>query len=168
MKRILLIVSAMLLGIMGMLAQNSVPAPGSGSITPPAGGGGWGGGFGPGPVVPPPPVWGSPWGYGWNGYYGWSPSTTVVVSPTYQNNGKVNVIGVGYDDEGVWRTVPMSVEYNYNGEQYSVTVLTAWNPWTDSWNTNLNIPAINTSYRLDGTSYDFYVVLSTGTYYFNL
>lgn len=62
----------------------------------------------------------------------------------------------------------MSVEYNYNNNSYSVVVLTAWNPWTDSWNTDLNIPAINTSYRLDGTDYDFYAVLSTGTYYFNL
>ena len=82
--------------------------------------------------------------------------------------GKVNVVGVGYDDEGVWRTVPMSVEYNYNGTRYSATVLTAWDPWTDSWNTNLDVPAINTSYILNGQSYEFYVVLSTGTYYFNL
>lgn len=167
MKRILLFLFVMLMCVSGLSAQNSVPAPGSGSITP-AAGGGWGGGFGPGPVAPPPPVWGSPWGYGWNGYYGWNPNTTVVVQPGYQNNGKVNVIAVGYDDEGVWRTIPMSVEYNYNNNSYSVVVLTAWNPWTDSWNTDLNIPAINTSYRLDGTDYDFYAVLSTGTYYFNL
>ena len=137
MKRLILILGAILLGSMAMSAQNSLPAPGSGSVTTPAGG-------------------------------GWNPNTTVVVSPTYQDNGKVNVVGVGYDDEGVWRTIPMAVQYNYNGSQYSVTVLTAWNPWTDSWDTGLDIPAFNTSYRLDGTSYDFYVVLSTGTYYFNL
>ena len=166
MKRLILILGAILLGSMAMSAQNSLPAPGSGSVTTPAGGGGWGGSWAP--VAPPPTGWGAPWGYGWNGYYGWNPNTTVVVSPTYQDNGKVNVVGVGYDDEGVWRTIPMAVQYNYNGSQYSVTVLTAWNPWTDSWDTGLDIPAFNTSYRLDGTSYDFYVVLSTGTYYFNL
>lgn len=165
MKRIFLILATLLVGASAVLAQNSAPAPGAGSITPPAG---LGGGFGP--PAPPPrpaPIWGSPWGYGWNGYYGYNP-TTVVVSPSYQNNGKVNVIGVGYDDEGVWRTVPMSVQYDYNGSRYSVTVLTAWNPWTDAWNTGLDIPAINTSYLLDGTTYNFYAVLSTGTYYFNL
>lgn len=167
MKRILIILSSLMISVGCLMAQNSAPAPGSGSITRPAGGGGWGGGFGPGPMAPSP-SWGSPWGCGWNGYYGWNPSTTVVVSHSYQDSGKVNVVGVGYDDEGVWRTVPMAVQYTYNGTQYSVQVLTAWNPWTDSWNTRLDIPAINTSYRLNGTTYDFYVVLSTGTYYFNL
>lgn len=167
MKRIILLLGILALSIGAATAQNSLPAPGSGSITPPAGG--YGGGYGPGPVAPPPPpAWGSPWDYGWNGYYGYNPYTTVYVSPTYQDNGKVNVVGVGYDDEGVWRTVPMSVEYNYNGKRYSATVLTAWDPWTDSWNTNLDVPAINTSYTLNGQSYEFYVVLSTGTYYFNL
>ena len=62
----------------------------------------------------------------------------------------------------------MSVQYNYTGTRYSATALTAWDPWTDSWNTNLDVPAINTSYTLNGQSYEFYVVLSTGTYYFNL
>ena len=164
MKKILLIFAAMMLWL-GATAQNSAPAPGSGSITPPA----FGGGFGPAAPLPPPaPAWGSPWGYGWNGYYGYGYSPTVIVSPSYQESGKTNVIGVGYDDEGVWRTVPMSVEYNADGSQYDVEVLTAWNPWTDTWNLNLNIPAQNTSYLLDGTTYDYYVVLSTGTYYFNL
>lgn len=169
MKRIILLISVLLMSAVSLMAQNSAPAPGAGSITPPAGGGGFGGGFGgPAPMPAPAPVWGSPWGYGWNGYYGYEPSTTVVVSPTYQNSGKVKVIGVGYDDEGVWRTIPMTVEYDYNNDKYSAIVLTAWDPWTDSWNTGLNIPAVNTSYRIDGKKYRFYAVLSTGTYYFNL
>lgn len=80
----------------------------------------------------------------------------------------MNVVGVGYDAQGVWRTVPMTVSYNYNGSQYSVIVLTAWDPWSDTWNTNLDIPAVNTSYYLDGSNYNYYAVLTTGTYYFNL
>lgn len=73
----------------------------------------------------PPPNWGFPWGFGWNGFYGWNPNTSVVISPTCQDSGKVNVIGVGYDDEGVWRTMPMSVQYNYSNSKYNVIVLTA-------------------------------------------
>lgn len=164
MKRLIMMFVAILAGCMVMSAQNSLPAPGSGSATPPTGGG-WSGGWSP---VAPPPNWGSPWGFGWNGFYGWNPNTSVVISPTYPNSGKVNVVGVGYDDEGVWRTVPMSVQYNYSNSKYNVIVLTAWNPWTDKWDTKLNIPAVNTSYRLDGKKYRFYAVLSTGTYYFNL
>lgn len=165
MKRILLIIAAVLGFTFIAAAQNSVPAPGSGSITMPAGGPGGGfGGFAP-PAYAPPTVWGSPWG--WNSY-GYNYEPTVVISPTYQTSGKVNVVAVGYDDDGVWRSIPMSVGYNDNGAQYSATVLTAWNPWTDSWNTGLNIPAMNTSYRLNGKNYHFYAVLSTGTYYFNL
>ncbi len=159
MKKIITLSLAIIAGIVAMTAQNSVPAPGADSITPSASGG-----F---RLPPAPAAWGSPWGYGW-GNLGYEPSVTVVSTPTWQQSGKTNVIATGYDDEGVCRTVPMSVEYNYDGSEYSVIVLTAWNPWTDNWNTNLNIPAQNTSYRLDGKDYHFYAVLSTGTYYFNL
>ena len=36
------------------------------------------------------------------------------------------------------------------------------------WDRNVDQPAYNTSYYLNGTTFDFYTVLSTGTYYFNL
>ena len=52
--------------------------------------------------------------------------------------------------------------------QYDVTVINAWDPWTQQWNANVDVPAVNTSYYLRGQNFDFYAVLSTGTYYFNL
>ncbi|MDE6330343.1 MAG: hypothetical protein K2L83_06490, partial [Muribaculaceae bacterium] len=70
--------------------------------------------------------------------------------------------------QGIWRAIPMNVAYTYVGGQYNVTVLSAWNPWTDMWNRAINQPAYNTNYYLRGNTYDFYTVLSTGTYYFNL
>lgn len=167
-SRILTLILAALMSLGGVSlvsAQNSAPAPGSGSI----GGGGFGGGFGGGmrPLGPPPGAgWGNPWGPGWNSPV-YSP-TVVFTNYNNANQGTTKVIGCGYDATGVWRTIPMSVNYNYNGVEYDVVVLTAWNPWTQSWSTNLNIPAVNTSYYLNGITYDFYVVLSTGTYYFNL
>lgn len=171
MKKIL---SALFIGLTVAIgsAQNSAPAPGTGSITPPAGTPSWGGiGWNPGPS----PSWGSPWNSpgwnnNWNNWNGWNynPPTTVVVNQPNPNQGKESVVAMGYDDQGVWRSIPMSVYYTYTGSRYSVVVLTAWNPWSDQWEKNLNIPAINTSYRLNGTNYHFYVALPTGTYYFNL
>ena len=155
-------------------AQSSAPAPGAGG-----GGGGWGGtsapapgsggsfqpNIGPGPGPAMGPAWGGPWGGGWSS----SPSVIVNVNPVIpQNSGVINVVGVGYDAQGIWRTIPMTVSYNYVGAQYNVTVLNAWNPWTDFWNRGIDQPAYNTSYLLRGTVYNFYTVLSTGTYYFNL
>lgn len=64
--------------------------------------------------------------------------------------------------------LPLRVSYEYNGVQYDVEVVNAWNPWSDTWNMGVDVPAVNTSYYLRGNYYDFYVVLSTGTYYFNL
>ena len=84
------------------------------------------------------------------------------------NTGVCNVVGVGYDAQGVWRTVPMTVSYNWNGAQYNVMVLNAWNPWTDMWDRGVDDQAFNTTYFLNGQTYDFYVPLSTGTFYFNL
>ena len=83
-------------------------------------------------------------------------------------SGETNVIACGYDATGVWRTIPMRVAYVYNGVDYDVTVLAAYNPWTDMWNRGLNVAAYNTNYYLRGVYYDFYTVLSTGTFYFNL
>lgn len=157
-------------GVSFSIAQNSLPAPGSGGgfqpNAAPGWGGGWGGGgFNPGP--PPPSYWGSPW------YSGWNYSPTIVVSPSvntgnFTNQGTTKVIACGYDAMGVWRVLPLVVSYAYNGVQYDVYVLNAWNPWTDQWNRGVDVRAYNTDYTLRGTNYDFYVVLSFGTFYFNL
>lgn len=111
--------------------------------------------MGPGPGGP---AWGSPWG---------GPNI-VINAPISVNQGTTTVIGCGYDSYGVWRTIPLRVAYTYNGIQYNVTVINAWNPWTDMWNRGVDAPAYNTSYYLRGNTYNFYTVLTTGTYYFNL
>ena len=181
-KRILGLLATIIIPV-AVMAQNSAPAPGSGGgFNPaPANGIGWnpggssapapgsGGGFqpaGPGPG-PGGPAWGSPWGGGWQA----SPSVVVNVNPGFvegMNSGTCNVVGVGYDAQGVWRTIPMTVSYSWNGAQYNVTVLNAGNPWTDMWNRGIDDTAYNTSYFLNGETYNFYVPLSTGTFYFNL
>ena len=151
----LMMAVALMLGAAGLTAQNSLPAPGSGGGFQPAGGG-WGGGAG----------WGSPWYDG--PYY----SPTIVVAPqatnNFQNQGTEKVIACGYDAQGVWRVVPLLVSYQYNGSQYTVNVLNAWNPWTDSWDKGVDEPAYNTDYWLRNVEYSFYTVLPTGTFYFNL
>lgn len=149
-------------GSVSAVAQNSLPAPGSGgSYTPapsnPPNGIGWN----PGP--PPPSSWGGPWSGGWYNAPG-----LVVNSPNWTNQGTINVIACGYDARGVWRTLPLHVAYAYNGVDYDVTVLNAWNPWTDMWDRGVDAPAYNTTYYLNGQTFDFYTVLATGTYYFNL
>lgn len=169
----------LLIGSLASMAQNSAPAPGAGGGFRPGGGGGGmgpmggnsapapgaGGGFQPAP--PADPAWGGPWGGGWQA----SPPVIVNLNPGFysgMNNGICNVVGVGYDAQGIWRTVPMRVAYSWNGVQYNVQVLNAWNPWTDMWNRGVDTPAYNTTYYLRGSTYNFYVPLSTGTYYFNL
>ena len=176
-SRILTLALSILFAGASALAQSSAPAPGSGGGFRPGGGGGFGGtsapapgsgggyqpNYGPGPGA----GWGGPWGGGWQS----SPSIIVNVSPYspgWSNSGTTNVVGVGYDAQGIWRTIPMTVAYTWMGGQYNVTVINAWNPWTDFWNRGVDQPAYNTSYYLRGNTYDFYTVLSTGTYYFNL
>ncbi|MBD5358814.1 MAG: hypothetical protein HDR88_17805 [Bacteroides sp.] len=144
-------------------AQNSLPAPGSGgSFNPAPVGGGPGPGNGPGSGIignpGPGPAWGNPWG----------PGGTPFNNPSWQNQGTTTVIACGYDNTGIYRTLPLYVEYTFNGAQYDVTVLNAWNPFTDTWNRGVDEPAYNTSYYLRGNNYDFYTVTTTGTYYFNL
>lgn len=148
-------------------AQNSLPAPGSGgSFTPnnspspggPANGIGWN----PGPAFPG--NWGSPWNNDWNN----SPTIIVNSTPVIPNQGVTKVVACGYDSEGIWRVIPLTVSFQYNGVQYDVYVLNAWNPWTDTWDRGVDLPAYNTSYYIHGQEYDFYCVLPTGTYYFNL
>ncbi len=162
--RIALAVMTMIGSSIAISAQNSLPAPGSGgSFNPaPVGGGPGPGGMGPGMMgnPGPGPGWGGPGCPGWMG-----PSFN---NPTWQNQGTATVIACGYDNTGIYRTLPLYVEYVYNGVQYDVTVINAWNPFTDTWNRGVDEPAYNTSYYLRGNNYDFYTVTTTGTYYFNL
>ncbi|MCM1370180.1 MAG: hypothetical protein NC204_07400 [Candidatus Amulumruptor caecigallinarius] len=150
--------------ISAAVAQNSLPAPGSGGSFNPNPGPSYGGGFNPGP--PPPSYWGSPW------YNGWGYSPSIVISPSvsndFQNQGVTKVVACGYDATGVWRVLPLVVSYQYNGIQYDVNVLNAWNPWTDQWDRNIDVQAYNTDYVLRNVTYDFYTILSFGTFYFNL
>lgn len=122
--------------------------------------------YNPGPNQPPA-EWGGPWGNGWTA----SPPivvSTPLSSPDWQNSGVMNVVACGYDAQGIWRTIPLRVAYTYVGGQYDVNVLAAWNPWTDVWNRDVDVPAFNTTYFLNGTTFNFYTNLYTGTYYFNL
>ena len=102
-----------------------------------------------------------PWNQGWV-------SINQNVANKSLNNGEITTIACGYDAMGVWRTLAMRVAYSSNGMLYKTIVLSAWNPWTDEWERNLNVPAVNTNIDIKGAAYKFYVVLSTGTYYFNL
>lgn len=108
-----------------------------------------------------------PWGYG--PQQGWNNNWGGFNNPgQWRNQGTENVLASGYDAQGVWRTIPLYVSYNYNGINYDVTVLNAWNPLGEFWNRGVDMPAYNTTYYMNGITYDFYVPLSTGTYYFNL
>lgn len=158
MKRLLISIAGLMCTLC-VVAQSSMPAPGGrfpgsgGNSMPAPGGSSWTGGWGaPWGSPPPPPSW-SPGSFG---------------SPDWQNSGMMTVMACGYDAQGVWRVIPLRVSYKYNGIQYNVNVLNAWDPWTDMWDDAVNVPAVNTSYYIRGNNYDFYVVLSTGTYYFNL
>ena len=153
------------LGSVGAMAQNSLPAPGTG------------GGFNPAPVGPPPGGPGAPFGPGGPGAFG-GPAVPPPPRPGisigfnigggFANQGTTNVVACGYDNTGVFRTIPMTVSYTFGYGQYDVTVLSAYNPFTMSWMPNIDMPAYNTSYFLRGQTYDFYAPLSTGPYYFNL
>ena len=169
---------AVLLGGSAVMAQSSFGAPGGGGGSS-AAAPGTGGSFQPNAPVGPAngidwnpgpggagPGWNNGWGPGWNNWYS-SPSVVVNVTPN-PNQGVEKVIACGYDAQGIWRVIPMKVAYTYNGVQYNVTVLSAWNPWTESWNTGIDQTAYNTYYYLRGVYYNFYAPLSTGTYYFNL
>lgn len=158
----------MMLGLasVAMVAQNSLPAPGSGgSFRPNTGGPGPVIGISPAPGMGPGwgggPAWGSPWGPAWN-------SPSVVVNTVPGNAVVTKVISCGYDAQGIWRVVPLTVSFQYNGVFYNVNVINAWNPWTNSWDRGVDVPAYDTSYYLNGNTYDYYVPLSFGTFYFNL
>ena len=110
----------------------------------------------PGPQPTPPPGWGSP------GYLSNPPAGD------WMNEGNLNVMATGYDSESVLVQIPLYVSYSFNGVQYDVTVLNSWNPYTQMWNEGVDTPAYNTSYYFNGFTYNYYVVLPSGTYYFNL
>lgn len=110
---------------------------------------------GPGPAMAPP-------GWGYNGFL------NPQLNPATVNQGTINVMGTGYDSQGVMKQIPMFVSYNYNGVNYDVMVLNAWNPYTQQWDANVDEPAYSTQYYFNGFTYNFYTVLSTGTFYFNL
>lgn len=154
---------------LGANAQNSLPAPGSGgSYRPntgsPLGPNGIGWNPGPAPVPGFNGNWGSPWNNGWNN----GPTIIVNQSPMIPNQGVTKVVACGYDAQGIWRVLPLTVSFQYNGFQYDVNVLNAWNPWTDQWDRGVDTPAYNTDYYMRGQEYDYYCVLPTGTFYFNL
>lgn len=113
---------------------------------------------------PPSGMWGSPWTPGWN----YAPVAGSPMMGVPSDSGVTKVIACGYDAQGVWRVIPLTVSYQYDGVQYQVTVLNAWNPWTDMWDRGVDDQAFITNYVLRGTTFNYYVVLSTGTYYFNL
>lgn len=167
MKGLKVMIVAFTLGMCGIsvTAQNSLPAPGSGGgfqPTAPVGGPG----FGPGPGPIAPANWGSPW------YSGWSYNPSIVASPiivnSVPNQGITKVVACGYDSFGTWRALPLLVSYQYNGVQYNVNVLNAWNPITQMWDKGVDVQAFNTDYVLRNQTYDFYTVLPFGTFYFNL
>lgn len=148
-------------------AQNSLPRPGAGGFG------------GPGPAMPPgapapaprPPFGGGPWGNPW-GMGGIGPNspywTSMNPTPVFQQNGQETVMAIGTGASGLPQRIPITVQYTSNGASYDVTVLNAWNTFTDSWNYNVDQQAYRTAYMMGGQMYNYYVPLSTGIYYFNL
>jgi hypothetical protein len=168
MRHITLLIAAILISF-SLSAQSSLPAPGgsTGNSLPSPGATTWGNPDWNGPNWGMSgPNWGSPWGPPPPmSNPSWSPN---AYGDGWQQGGNLTVLACGYDAQGVWRVIPLRVNYDYNGIQYDVEVINAYNPWSDTWNMGVDVPAVNTSYYLRGNYYDFYVVLSTGTFYFNL
>ena len=84
------------------------------------------------------------------------------------NKGTLNVMATGYDSQGVMKQIPLVVSYSFNGVNYNVTVINAWNPYTESWNLGVDCPAYSTTYYMNGFTYNYYAPLALGTFYFNL
>lgn len=175
-RSVLTIGVALLLGVTGINAQPTPPpptppAPGLQTPPPPPPPGPVNNGVPqtpppppPGPVnngvpqtpPPPPPGWGGP------GFLANPPAGQ------WMNQGYLNVMATGYDTESVLVQIPLYVSYAFNGVQYDITVLNSWNPYTQSWNYGVDSPAYQTSYFFNGFSYNYYVNLPSGTFYFNL
>ena len=96
------------------------------------------------------------------------PLEVTPPTPNWENSGMATVVACGYDAQGVWQTIPLRIQYNWNGAQYNVTVVNAWNPWTQCWDYDVDVPAFSTSYFINDTTFNWYTNLSTGTFYFNL
>lgn len=105
---------------------------------------------------PPPPGWGN------------AGFLANLAAGNLTNDGSLNVMATGYDSESVLVQIPLYVSYAFNGVNYDVTVLNSWNPYTQMWNIGVDSPAYQTSYFFNGFTYNYYAVLPTGTYYFNL
>ena len=108
------------------------------------------------PGTPPPAGWGAP------GFLANPPAGN------WMNQGTLNVMATGVDSEGVMKQIPLFVSYSFNGVNYNVTVVNAWDPYTQMWNTGVDQPAFSTSYFLNGFTYNYYAPLPIGTFYFNL
>lgn len=106
--------------------------------------------------APPPPGWGGP------GFLANPPAAG------WMNQGTINVMATGYDSESVLVQIPLVVQYSFNGANYNVTVLNSWNPMSQTWNYGVDSQAYQTSYYFNGFTYNYYTVLPSGTYYFNL
>ena len=164
-KTIIAGAAAIILGIGNLMAQPTPPPPpGPGPVqTPPPPG------MTPPPApgttppppgqAPPPPA---PPGWGYSGYLGAAPAGD------WMNEGTINVMATGYDSESVLVQIPLNVSYSFNGVNYDVTVLNAYSPLTQTWNVGVDTPAYQTDYFFNGFNYNYYVVLPSGTYYFNL
>lgn len=119
----------------------------------------------PGQNPPPPGPSGAP-----NTPPGWGSPGILMNPPTadWMNQGTLNVMATGYDSEGVMKQIPLYISYTFNGINYQVTVLNAWDPYTENWNIGIDMPAYSTSYYINGFNYNYYAPLSIGTFYFNL
>ncbi|MCH5241349.1 MAG: hypothetical protein J1F67_02850 [Muribaculaceae bacterium] len=157
-KTAVAMMACIVFGIGSLIAQPTPPPPAPGT-PPPANG------FTPPPPplatpgpaqTPPPPGWGSPG------------CLTYPPAGDWMNQGNLNVMATGYDSESVLVQIPLYVSYSFNGVQYDVTVLNSWNPYSQMWNMGVDTPAYNTNYYFNGFTYNYYVVLPSGTYYFNL
>ena len=148
----------LVLFITGISTMYSQPTPPPGLGTPPPINGQ--------PVAPPP----SPYSPGMNTPPGWSYNGFLPPAPINNdmNQGTINVMATGYDTESVLVQIPLVVSYSFNGVNYDVTVLNAWNPLTQTWNMGVDQQGFQTSYYFNGFNYNYYTNLSTGTFYFNL
>lgn len=119
----------------------------------------------PAPPPPGPPlnpgIPNTPPGWGAAGFLANPPAGNI-------NEGTINVMATGYDNESVLVQIPLVVSYSFNGVYYNVNVLNSWNPLTQTWNIGVDQPAYQTSYYFNGFNYNYYTNLPSGTYYFNL
>ena len=154
-----------------MVAQNPAnnpgnnPPPQQGATPPPPPGFNPNGPGNPPPAMTPPPAPsapGAPAGWGGPGFFNNLPTTVPM------NQGTINVMATGTDSQGVVVQIPLNISYAFNGATYNVVVNNAWDPYTQSWNVGVDVPAYSTTYFLNGFTYNYYAPLSIGTFYFNL